>query len=96
MTHFETMTKIQSLIGGRLVPACLGKASKLPQWRWTLETNGAIPFLQGILPFSVTKRAKILAALELAQTRLPKGSGLLSPDIIKTRDKLALYIKGVT
>lgn len=69
MTHLPTLERIQALFPGRLVPGHLtvGGWSRLPQYRWTLDTLGAERLLNLVLPYMVTKREVAEAALQLCR-----------------------------
>lgn len=69
MAHKQTIERIQSLFPGRMAPGHLSKngLSKLPQWRWSVDTLKAGELLQRIAPYLVTKRAQAEAAIHLCR-----------------------------
>ena len=67
MTHMPTLQKLNDLFPGQLVPGQLSHWSKLPQWRWSVDTLGADELLRVILPYMVTKRGAANAAIQLCR-----------------------------
>lgn len=69
MTHLATLQKVQELFPGRLVLGQLTKngLSKLPQYRWSIDTIGAARLLSEIEPYMVTKKAAAQAAIMLSK-----------------------------
>jgi hypothetical protein len=69
MTHLPTLQRIQELFPGRLAQGSLSKnsLSKLPQYRWSLDTMGSAELLPRLLPYLVTKKEVAHAALHLCE-----------------------------
>lgn len=75
MTDLRTLEHIQSLWPGRLVNGQLSERgwSKLPQFRWSIDTLGAAALLTRIEPFMVTKREVARAAIELCRRPIDRA-----------------------
>ena len=71
MTHKETVSRVQELFPGRFSAGFLSKKgiSKLPQWRWSLDTRGTKLFLEMVLPYLVTKRVAAEIAIKLCSVK---------------------------
>lgn len=69
MTHRRTLERVQSLFPGRLFLGVRSakSLSKIPQYRWQLDTLGTAMFLEWVAPYMFTKREAAFAAIELCK-----------------------------
>lgn len=67
MTHLPTLERINVLWPGRLVPGQLSGMSRLPQYRWSIDTLGAEMLLTRLVPHMITKREVAIAAIQLCR-----------------------------
>lgn len=71
MADYRTVSRINDLFPGRFVQGHISGMSKLPQWRWSLDTNGSKRFLELVMPYLVTKREQAEVAILLCDRSMP-------------------------
>lgn len=91
MTHENTMHRWNNLFPGRFVSASLSGLSKKPQWKWSVETNGAKDVLEAIYPYLFTKKEVAGYAIEMIATQ--NGNSRLMEDVVFKRNAIAAKIK---